>query len=450
MVDRSARGLLAPSRACLVALAALGASLLGSADGAPWTVTLSGIHGIDPGAFVGVSELSGVAYAGPTQGGAHRFLAVSDGAGVLTSLDVTFSATGAITSAAAAATLTLGVNRDFEGVALVPGAPDRVYLSEEGTPAVRAYDLTTGAEVQSLSTPAVFATRRGNRGFESLAASPGGGALWTANEDALTADGPATTTSAGSVVRLLRYDRSGATYAPAQQYAYPLDAIHAAPLFGQPQAGLSDLVVLPDGALVAMERSFAATLSVSYRHRLYLVDASTATDVGTGLPASGLIGNAYAPVTKTLLWSGTVNGSSGQNLEGLTLGPQLADGSWVLLGVVDDSSGGDPFSTLSVVSFVATAPTPTTPGDYNGDGAVDARDLDAWRASYGNLSPAGLGADGNGDGQVNAADYTVWRDAPASPAPVGPASVPEPSALWLAGVGLCLSAIARKSGWLGK
>lgn len=48
------------------------------------------------------------------------------------------------------------------------------------------------------------------------------------------------------------------------------------------------------------------------------------------------------------------------------------------------------------------------PGDYNGDGWVDAADYQLWKSEFGSTdnSPA----DGNGDGVVNLADYTVWRD----------------------------------------
>ncbi|MEM8866206.1 MAG: cellulase family glycosylhydrolase [Planctomycetota bacterium] len=78
------------------------------------------------------------------------------------------------------------------------------------------------------------------------------------------------------------------------------------------------------------------------------------------------------------------------------------------------------------------------PGDYNGDGTVDSADYTVWRD---NLGATGLDAyapgDGNGDGNVTAADYTVWReqygtsvDDPGSLT----TSIPEPSALVLAGV----------------
>jgi GH35 family endo-1,4-beta-xylanase len=47
------------------------------------------------------------------------------------------------------------------------------------------------------------------------------------------------------------------------------------------------------------------------------------------------------------------------------------------------------------------------PGDFNGDGTVDAADYVIWRSAHG--SSTDLRADGNGDGSINDADYAVWR-----------------------------------------
>ena len=67
----------------------------------------------------------------------------------------------------------------------------------------------------------------------------------------------------------------------------------------------------------------------------------------------------------------------------------------------------------------AFAADPGLPGDYNGDGVVNAQDYDTWVAVYGTSDS---GADGNGDGVVDAADFTVWRDAFAATALPGDAN----------------------------
>lgn len=55
-------------------------------------------------------------------------------------------------------------------------------------------------------------------------------------------------------------------------------------------------------------------------------------------------------------------------------------------------------------------PPPTTTGDYNFDGIVDAADYVAWRDSVGQMvTPAGSGADGDMSGTVDGPDYEFWR-----------------------------------------
>ncbi len=61
--------------------------------------------------------------------------------------------------------------------------------------------------------------------------------------------------------------------------------------------------------------------------------------------------------------------------------------------------------TTGEVTLTSVAPLP---GDYNGDGIVDAADYNLWRSSFG--SAINLAADGNGNGLVDAGDYIVWRD----------------------------------------
>ena len=77
-------------------------------------------------------------------------------------------------------------------------------------------------------------------------------------------------------------------------------------------------------------------------------------------------------------------------------------------------------------------PLPTVPGDYNGNGVVDAADYVLYRKYYGSrTNPV---ADANHDGLVNEVDYQIWRQRYGNPFPPGAgadelfAAVPEPSA----------------------
>ena len=65
------------------------------------------------------------------------------------------------------------------------------------------------------------------------------------------------------------------------------------------------------------------------------------------------------------------------------------------------------FSSPTTSDKFVTLLAPAEPGDYNGDGQVNATDYNVWRAVFGTNN---LAADGNRDGIVDAADYVIWRD----------------------------------------
>ncbi|MEN1680535.1 MAG: dockerin type I domain-containing protein [Planctomycetota bacterium] len=81
-------------------------------------------------------------------------------------------------------------------------------------------------------------------------------------------------------------------------------------------------------------------------------------------------------------------------------------------------------------------------GDYNVDRVVDALDYDVWKSQFGLTLDRfdALGADGNGDGRVDMADFTIWRDnlGDRLPIVVKSASIPEPSTLALAIIGVAV------------
>lgn len=122
----------------------------------------------------------------------------------------------------------------------------------------------------------------------------------------------------------------------------------------------------------------------------------------------------------------------------VSLGPQsVLDGSLdILLAPGQDPGAGEVFELVdysgSVVQFAAvnlptlasgldwqiaygpssleaTVVAATIPGDYNGDGAVNAADYTVWRDSLGADVPIRSGADGDGDGVIGPNDYAVWQ-----------------------------------------
>ena len=114
-------------------------------------------------------------------------------------------------------------------------------------------------------------------------------------------------------------------------------------------------------------------------------------------------------------------------------------------------SNGDLVFKFGVLNGAALITAPVTyvttgvPGDYNGNGIVDAADYTVWRDSLGKTG-TGLAADGDGNNAVDQADYTYWktRFGNTSGSGAGQAgSVPEPTSLVLTLLALVLLAAKR-------
>ncbi len=317
-------------------------------------------------------ELSGVVWIGD-----ERYLAIGDAHATIHPLTVRVDpVTGSVVSVRFDTPIPLreaegtripepAMAEDREGIVCDPQARS-VWIANERTeadprwPSIECYRLEDGRMTALLrydSDPMlrVFERARPNRGFESLARSPDGQETWTASEGALDVDGPMASDTAGAFVRLQKFDR---TMHPVAQVAYPVDSYPAdivAPpiLAGRSVSGLSELAVLPDGRLLALERAFSgdSTGAPNLRSRIYLVDVSGATDVARGDAASGLTGRAFVPVKKVLLWERNW-GLTNSNFEAMALGPSLRNGERLLLLVADNNEGlSQAFFTLRITGL---------------------------------------------------------------------------------------------------
>lgn len=404
---------------------------LHGASAADWAVASANSLLLDTtGSGFTVGEMSGVTYLGPSPTvGKHRFVTVQDNGNGLVTFDAAFDLSGNLVSAVALSSQPLGISLDFEGATQVGSS---IFLSEENGPGVREYDPATGNELQSVNVPAIFTNNaRNNRGFESLTYDAQGARLWTATEAALTVDGLEATQTTGSTVRLLELNLSGNSVTPGNQYAYEVEPIHGGG--DSAQNGLVELVSLPDGTLLGLERSLASTFP-PYLSRIFEIDFSGASDVSVAPFDTGLTGETFSKVGKELLWSESAGGGLGQNLEGLTVGPRLPNGDWILLGVVDN---GDPLSSNTIVALLAT-PTPAIPfdentGDFDQDGDFDGADFLAWQRGFGVTTLAGLNdGDGNHSGTVTGADLAIWENQHGTAGLITTLLVvPEPTALAL-------------------
>jgi len=101
------------------------------------------------------------------------------------------------------------------------------------------------------------------------------------------------------------------------------------------------------------------------------------------------------------------------------------------------------YETEQGVSILAGATAAVIPGDYNGNGTVDAADYVVWRKNDGLMGGATHGqGDGTGDGNVTVEDYNLWRSSFGSGKGAGAVAtvgaihpVPEPSSVLLGGLG---------------
>jgi hypothetical protein len=236
-----------------------------------------------------------------------------------------------------------GKNLDAEGLVLEPSG--EMLIASEIEPSIREFS-PGGKMLRSLPVPDLFLARAGrgvrsNLGFESLTLAPGGDALWTANERALQQDAP-DDVKRPSPVRLLRYERRGGGFVPGAQFVYPVEPIRTTGLAFQVR-GLSELLALPDGDLLALERELVE--GRGFKVQIYRVSLAGATDV-SGMES--LAGAGYVPVRKTLVFDFGRSGFVPDNIEGMAFGPSLPDGSATLVLVSDDN-----FNPLEKTQIVA-------------------------------------------------------------------------------------------------
>ncbi len=235
---------------------------------------------------------------------------------------------------------------DPEGLRLLPDGG--LAWSDEGertlwrkaAPAVREAN-TDGAFRRVYPPPTAYLPEgdlgiRNNLAFESLAYDATTDRLIAATENALTQDGPVADVATPSPARLLWLDRETGLAGPGHLYltepvAEPPDAIG-----GFRTNGLVELMMLADGALLAVEREFVADRG--YRIRVFRVETAGATDI-TG---AAIAPRGATPVSKHLLIDfaevGLVGFTIG-NVEGVTAGPRLDTGACSLVFVSDDNFG---------------------------------------------------------------------------------------------------------------
>lgn len=318
-----------------------------------------------------VSELSGIAYDSLS----GSYIVVADRAGSVRShtfhLSLTLEGETVEPEVIGTTVLTAPDGSPYTGFTLDPeGIVHRkdgsMFVASEGgsaageQPEIHRFDAH-GAHMDSLSVPAKFLIGTNNLSFESLTQSPGGHALFTANEGPLAADGR--TADLRSRIRLLRYlqDESG-QFAPAGEFFYLAEPGRTAG-----DIGVAELLAVTPTSVLVLERGFVSGLGNTIRiFQVSLIGAMDVSDEAS-LATEGLL-----PVQKSLLVDLVSCPDGGvpqtaiqpndlfENFEAMTFGPELAGGLRSLVLVSDDNGSSSQKTRIVVlgVPHPLLAPTP--------------------------------------------------------------------------------------------
>ncbi|MBF2075594.1 MAG: esterase-like activity of phytase family protein [Synechococcales cyanobacterium C42_A2020_086] len=242
---------------------------------------------------------------------------------------------------------------DLEGIALSPR--QTLFIASEGVanqgvpPFIDEFELATGRWRQRLPIPTRYrpATVEGqpigvqdNLGFESLTLSAGSYTnpvepfrLFAATESALQQDQVDTkdgATPPPTRIRLLHYLVGEELPVLLSEHLYILDPVPETATYH----GLSELAVLDQGGhFLSLERSFDRS---GFNAKLFQIATGSATDISVFDTFSGDL-TGVTPIYKRLLLDLSDLGIPLDNLEGMTLGPLLPDGTQSLVLISDDN-----------------------------------------------------------------------------------------------------------------
>ncbi|MEG4148331.1 esterase-like activity of phytase family protein [Microcoleus sp. Pol12B5] len=245
---------------------------------------------------------------------------------------------------------------DPEGIAF---AGNSVFVSSEGdvdrqiNPFIKEFFID-GKLLKTLAIPERFLPDdngskgiRNNLSFESLTLTPDRKYLFTATENALVQDGAVPSLETGSPCRILRYDAvSGNPEASFLYITEPLPA-GANPVGKLTSNGLVDLVAaIDDNRLLSLERAFSLETGVTVKLFEISLEKSDRIEALESLQSRL---SEVSPAQKRLLLDLETLKIPLDNIEGLTLGPVLGDGSRGLILVSDNNFS--PLQETQILGF---------------------------------------------------------------------------------------------------
>ena len=258
---------------------------------------------------------------------------------------------------APASASTLGNSFDPEGIVVLPRSGNFL-VSDEYGPSV--YEFNRGGQfIRSFSVPSnilpksggstdylaspkpgtLTSGREGNRGLEGLAVSPDGRYAFAMLQNGVITDGNSSGAefARSGYTRILKYDVDSGNV--VGQYAYQLAST------GQGR-GISEIVALDDHRFMVIERNNRGvgvnSNLASPDKNIFMIDLNGASDVSS-VDLTTPLGSGIIPVTKSpafidldAITIAAFNNKSPEKWEGLAVGPQLNDGSYLLLAGTDN------------------------------------------------------------------------------------------------------------------
>jgi hypothetical protein len=250
---------------------------------------------------------------------------------------------------------------DPEGLALSPR--NTVFISSEGNPTenvppfIAEYELATGKKLSDLPLPSRYLTNKQksqgiqeNLSFESLTINRTGlpadpFRVFTATESTLLQD-KSESSEELTRSRFLHYvvNSVGAPTLVAE-HLYLLDAAPVEIISN----GLTELLALQtEGYFLSLERTYGFTGTGAKIFQMVIGNATDTTKI------ESLKGNIaqIQPLRKKLLFNLQDLGIYLDNLEGMTIGPRLPDGSQSLLLISDDNFNDEQISQLLLFRLI--------------------------------------------------------------------------------------------------
>lgn len=281
----------------------------------------------------------------------NEYYVVNDKFGLLHKVEIGMNReTGAVTNFVRKKTVKLEGRIDIEAV-VWDRVNNVVTIVDERDCTIRSFNPETGKEVAKIEIPEVYhsSSRIVNASFESLAMSPDGLSLWTCNESALRKDGAEASAKSGSDVRIQRFRRKDfkSLWEPDGQWCYHTEKNPSINLGNKRVCGIAELLVMPDGKVIALERRLkvAKWRLPTIVCGLYEIDFTNATDT-SAIPK--LCEAEIKRVEKKCLYTANTGFAV---YEGMCFGPKLNDGTQTLILVSD----GDEGAASRVMSFKISA-----------------------------------------------------------------------------------------------